>query len=487
MAEQKEGIVEKSPATTDSIKKLINESSPFYAKLKERNSHDSYTITYDAPTAQLESIYFWILDFIQDMGIKTEKLTDNFTSSFGSGHFAEMGQRATRMQEEGMKILGAINQVIKSILNLIYDLKEFEIRLGHYEDAKDKDEKKKKAGFLSLKQIWMDNVDIKKGRGSINQMSFELGFSTLRDAFMICDSIEDIQKNQVINDQIKRILIPRLSEFLKWKEYSEDELRKRFTIEKSYLKSQVETLKLYSSWVRPYLKAAEALKMQGFDKNPALVNAFNTTMFELVLFGKSKFNFKEAVMSKKLPAFYINKKLNREYFSCVLISLTFRGFPQKVTQQHYGFGGRVDIKFDCYALNEEEISLFKKNLEDKDVETSLTFAQESTDKSLRELKDDIEHFLGDKNEGDKTDGGKSENINPFTVLFGLFKSSKKDEKPKKPGDIKDIKKDDIIEKAVRAIALSGAREKLYAIYDVYKKAHAMASSPDSFDKKERFI
>jgi len=449
--------------------------------MAEGKSLSSYSLSYDAPSSVLEPIYFWILDFIQEMGITDiTKVTDNFTSSPGSGHFAEMGMRATRMQEEGMKILGMVNQVIKTVLNLIYDLKEFEIRLGHYEDARSADKEKKEAGVLSLKQIWLDQVDIKRGRGSIHQMAYEGGFTTLREAFMVANSIDDIKKMSgnegVINEQVKRILIPRMAEFLKWKEFSEKELRKRFEIEKSYLKTEVESLKLYTSWVRPYLKAAEELRQKGFEKNPALVHAFNTAMFELVLFVKKEINFKSAVQAKNLPPGFANYTPKRKYYSCGVISLVFRGFPQKVTQQHYGFGGNVDIKFDSYALNDEEIAMINKELEKEDVAESLGFIQEATDLSLKELEEDIGHFLNKERHEEKKIKS-DEPQNPFSALFKFFKIKKKE---KKISDAKEIKKDNFIEQALRKLAAEKAVDNLYSVYDIYKKSHGMASSREAF-------
>ena len=477
--EDKPGILTSDAfsASVDSVKKAIKKS----VRYNKGEALTSYRLMYDAPSSSIEPIYFWILDFIQDMGIDVRKITDNFTSSPGSGHFAEIGARATRMQEEGMKILGMINQVVKTVLNLIYDLKEFEIRLEHYQDAKAKDKEKKEGGILALKQIWLDQVDLKRGRGSIHQMSYEMGFTTLRELFMIANTIDDIKKTQVANDQVVRILIPRLNEFLKWQEYSEKELQKRYDIEKAYLKTEVESLKLYTSWVRPYLKAAEELRQQGFERNPALVNAFNTTMFDLVLFGKSKFNFDKTVMSKDLPRGFENYKLKRNYYSCYVVSLLFRGFPQKVTQQHYGFGGRVDMTFQCYSLNEDELRLIEKELERQDVETSLKFIQEGTDQSLEELKEDIEHFLGDYGKKEKKEVKKGD-MNPFSALFSFFK--KKEEKTKegkkKISKIDDINKDNFVEREVRRLVGNSSMKSLYAIYDIYKKAHGMASSPENF-------
>jgi len=465
----------------EAIKKVLTEAHSA-SDLKKMNmpegvSIKSFKLNYDAPTSQIEPIYFWLLDFIQEMNIEVEKTTDNFMSSPGSGHFAEIGQRATRMQEEGIKIMGIINQVIKSILNLIYDLKEFELRL-------EQDNQKKESGLLALKQIWLDQVDMKRGRGAIHAMSTELGFTTLREVFMMANSIDDVKKMNkddtgLINDQVMRILIPRIDEFLKWKNYSEKELLKRYNIEKSYLKSQVETLKLYTKWARPYLKAAEELRQKGFENNPALVSAFNTAMFDLVLFGKQKI--------KKMPKGMENYKLKRDYFSCIVVSLEFRGIPQKVTQQHYGFGGKVNISFDSYSLNSEEIDLIKKQMEQQDVEDGLKMLEETTQVSLDELKEDLDHFLNDKvHEYEAKEKIKEDNTNPFSALLSVFKSKKgnKDKKGKTPiVEIKNLKKDNYVESEVRKIAIGSATSTLYRVYDIYKRAHGMASAPDEgFEK-----
>ncbi|HUW44088.1 MAG TPA: hypothetical protein VMV95_03970, partial [Bacillota bacterium] len=100
----------------------------------KENPLSEHSLVYDSSSETLEPVYFFILDLMNDFGLETEKLIDNFTSSPGSGHFAELGQRATIMQQQGTKILADINNVIKSVLNLIYDLKDFRIRLYQYDD-----------------------------------------------------------------------------------------------------------------------------------------------------------------------------------------------------------------------------------------------------------------------------------------------------------------------------------------------------------------
>ena len=78
----------------------------------------------------------------------------------------------------------------------------------------------------------MDKVDIQRGQGSINALaSGNLQFVTLRDAFMIVDSIKAVDDLD-LNERVKRILKPRVQEFFEWRKRSEQELRKRFEVEK---------------------------------------------------------------------------------------------------------------------------------------------------------------------------------------------------------------------------------------------------------------
>jgi len=293
----------------------------------------------------------------------------------------------------------------------------------------------------------------------------------------------------LINDQVMRILIPRLSEFLKWTDHSEKELRKRFSIEKNYLKSQVETIKLYSAWMKPYLAAAEKLRQKGFDKDAALVNAFSTSMFELQLFGKQAVKLDDAYEGNDRSILKYNPK--RTYNKILVIGLRFRGHvSQRVTQKgDYGFamGGRVDMTFDCYALNDEELNAAWALLEKSDMEKSLEFSGDVAGEALEALKEDLDYFLMDK-EGKKEVEEKTESekrakkntndVNPFSALFGIgkIKHKKKPKDDKKVLTAEEIKKDNFIENMMRAEAATGAADKLYLAYDVYKKAHKMASA-----------
>src|SRR6056297_2945492 len=105
---------------------IIQEKIPYYKKKGEPEAE--HTIVYDSSSEQLEPIYFFILDLMNDFGLDPKKIIDNFSSSPGSGHFSEMSQRASIMQQQGQKLLGDINNLVKNILNVVYDLKEFKTR-----------------------------------------------------------------------------------------------------------------------------------------------------------------------------------------------------------------------------------------------------------------------------------------------------------------------------------------------------------------------
>jgi len=469
------------------VSDIIEKVVPHYqerAKKKNAGLIDSvevanHTLGYDSAVETLEPVYFFILDLMNDFGLKAEKLIDNFSSSPGSGHFAELVQRGTTMQNQASQILGNINVVLKSVLNLIYDLKEFRIRLQTYDDLKSP--QKKDAAILSLKQIWMDKVDILKGNSSIKAMALgQSGFVTLIDAFLASKEEKDAQKLD-LNDRVKRILIPRIHEFNIWVSQSEQELRKRYEMEKIYLRSQVNSLKLYSRWVKPYLKAANDLESKDRGREPAMVKTFNTILLELVLIGKNELKVKDQALEGLLPREFtkenFTKKL-RKFYSCILVEFTFRGIPQRVSQQaHYTFGGKADISFKAYALNEDEINKINKELDKSDLDDALKLVAGITDDSLAQMQEEINFFLEEKDKKDEAKERKDES-NPFLALFGAYNKEEKKESPKKKEDSVDkpLRKDDWIEKThLRPLAEEIAQTTAMTLFDIYKKAHGMAS------------
>ena len=489
------------------IEDLIGKVSPRYSK----GAIWENKISYDTTTSTLEPLYYWIIDFMA--GYKPEKLIDNFTAAPGSAHFADLGARATKMQEEGMKILGSVNVVIKSILNLIYDLKNFQLRLKEYDKLKSKDPDEKARGILALKEIWMNSVDANRGMGSINNMAQQYGFTLLRPAFMasmppkggkLKDAVKMIDKMD-LNETVKNILKPRVSEFYDWIELSEMELTKRYEIQRSYLKNQVASLKLYSSWVRPYLQAAEQLRMKE-NKEPSLVSIFSSMILELTLLAKKKIEIEEEVAGGSLPpAFKEKAKEIRTCWQVILVDFKFRTYPT----QGAPHTGKVDIIFKAYALNDDEMLLFEKLREDELLTSMLGVSDQLTGETLKQLENDLKDILEDTK---KEEPKKKSDLLLFSGGESLFRDlskeikkyfvpktraeKDKEEKEKKDKDKKDKEEkknklkeegvsDDSYEEAiVRDYTELSAAEFAFKTFDVFKKSQGMASFPSPFDAPE---
>lgn len=469
----------------EEVHEIIKRISDYYKK--KGGPEAEHIIGYDSAAEGLEPIYFFITDLMQDFGLKTEKIIDNFTSSPGSGHFGELGQRATIMQQQGAKILADINAVLRSVLNLIYDLKDFKMRLQQYSGLKSKDRLIKDAAVLSLKQVWMDKVDILKGNSSIKSMALgQAGFITLIDAFLSVADEKDADKID-LNDRVKRILKPRIQEFNIWLTQSENELKKRYELEKNYLRSQVNSLKLYSRWAKPYLKSAQQLEQKEAGRSVDLVKTFNTILLELTLFGKSKLDIKSAALAGDLPQEFAKdnflKKQKRNYYLCVLVDFYFRGIPQRVSAQqaHYTFGGKTNVTFKAYVLNDDELEKLNQELSKSDLDDVFGLIEGATTESLGRLQEEIDYFLNEKDEGAVKEKKKSKEVNPFLALIGAYeekqeKSEGKRESESKNEKEKPLKKDSWIEsKLIRPLVAKKASDTAFNLFNTYKKAHGMAS------------
>jgi hypothetical protein len=442
----------------------------------------THNLIYDSSSETLEPIYFFILDLIRENGLSVKKYVDNFSSSPGSGHFAELGQRATIMQQQGTKLLGDVNTVLRSVLNIIYDLREFNIRLQHYQNLNSKEEKVREGAILTLKQLWMDKVDILKGNSSIKAMALgQVGYQTLIDAFLVAKDEKDVEKLD-LNERVKRILLSRVQEYNIWLKQSEKELTKRYELEKTYLKSQVNSLKLYSRWAKPYLRAAQQLESTEASTAPELVKVFNTIILELSLMATSKLKIDDVILEGFLPKDFKKIKLKRDYNQCILVNFKFRGIPQKVSQQsHFAFGGRAEIAFSAYALNDEELKKLEELLEESDIEDAFKLIEGTTEESVSQLKEDIDFFLKDMPDEEEKEKKFRDTSNPFLALVGAYdKKEKKKTKKEKKGESSSeplvVRRDDYVEKNyLRIVSAEKAVNTTFNLFNVYKKAHGMAS------------
>ena len=307
---------------------------------------------------------------------------------------------------------------------------------------------------------------------------------TLRD-----ETLKNKDGNKIdLNERVEKILQQRAQEFFIWINESYSSLNQRYEIERNYLKAQDNMLKLYSRWVKPYLRAAQKLEQQ-VSKSAALVTAFNTMILELQILATKEYEIKDDVNAGLLPELF-KKVKTRKYFKVLVLELDFRSIPQRVSQRgDWSFGGRVEIKFTSYALNEDELKVLEDEINNDDINTVLKLVDGVTDESMDQIRKDIDAIIQGKEESEieeqnkkkKEEEEKKKNSNDDFGLNSFFSAFKFKKKEEKKDLTKGIPPDNEYEKVVRSQAIIGAHQSCFTIFDTYKKAHGMPSHADPFD------
>lgn len=159
-------------------------------------------------------------------------------------------------KEDATRILNLIHN-FPSIMNMFLDLAELKIHLRNFDYLKSKNRDKRNIALLTLKQRWIDKVDILKENFSMkNFVEEKEKFKELINAFLITGYIKEIKNSQQINkeinkldlnEEIKNILREKIPKFYKWVETSEKELRKRYEVEKKlYIGTKKDTDNIFS-------------------------------------------------------------------------------------------------------------------------------------------------------------------------------------------------------------------------------------------------
>jgi hypothetical protein len=318
-----------------------------------------------------------------------------------------------------------------------------------------------------------------------------LEFITVRDAFLIAKDEKGVDELQ-LNDRVKRILKMRLQDYTDWKGESETELRMRKRVERAYLISEVDSLKLYSKWAKPYLKAAQRLQFEDVKLNdPELIQAFDQNFIELKIRAKKEYRLKEffakgtnprsfsppASWSKEKQDAYKKEKFGPPVYGLMEVTFQYRTKPTLVSQSQTGGGayrvlGKLNIKFESYFLTTEEYDLLEKQ-EDSE---ALKFIEGMTQETLDAMQKDIELYIDEE----KEEQGKA-------------KPKKKDEKKG------DSKQKPLLEqffggwgtgfggfgglfdttKYTQAMLSARAKisEDIFTVYDIFKKSQGLLSFP----------
>ena len=449
---------------------------------------NKYFLGYEVPHESVEPVYYWLLNHITvDWGYPlVHKISDIFTAAEHSSFYGAAAQRLGLAQDKVAQYLATIGKMIKDMFQLVRELRWIDERKRYYEDA----EKGQEGAEIALKGLWTDMVDGVVGgqRTSSNLfvMAQQLQFASLPDLFFsihvtksivsklkgkpikqvepehVRGMVDEIIEKQAagFNKEVRNLLKRKLYQYLVWKFETWDEIiqRRRFTLD--YLRQHYEVIKMYMTWVKPYLKHISRLTtdMTKLDK-AELISAFEGSLVEI------------EILAQKVP------QGNESVYACMNLTFQYRTRPQMQFAQEGGFHrgplhqGETKIFFRAYTWTEEEIANYIKMKDEEDLELI-----KSIDSSLRAamdaLGDDLKNYLSEAREmhvhekKEKPPEKRPGIFEPFSEIGKGFKESFTAFLPKKKGEK--------VDKARIAKERETAKEcmrDLWQTYKNFKKAH----------------
>jgi len=437
-----------------------------------------YWLSLESPNQSIEEFYFWVVNLLKnDLGYNDiEKLMDVFAASQHSAFFGVAMQRTGIYQDKVSQFLATIGKMVKELFQLVREIRILDERLGYYEDSYDASSKSRGSAEITLKGIWIDMVEGgAKSPASVYGMARELEFTVLPDLFFSTHPSTSRDVDGVVNDlefnnKVKEVLKRKLRAFLGWKEqtYKELKTRRKFTLK--FLRQHYDVIKMYMSWVKPYLKYIKMLRSSEKKMDsPDLIGAFEGSMIEIeILAKKSPFN----------PT--TGKTEDSTYKACILANFNYRTTPDmKFVSEGYQRGpthiGRVDMKLRSYAWTEKDIENYKAYRTKEDMEL-LGEIDPSISAAMEALGEEFENYLKEAGEdlNKKEQKPKQDSIfEPFISIFNGFKEIGTAFTGTKTGSSNEPKLSKLEKNKEISTAGGQATATMWLIYKNFRKAHGM--------------
>ncbi|MFH1682640.1 MAG: hypothetical protein ABIA37_02475 [Candidatus Woesearchaeota archaeon] len=427
-----------------------------------------HRLVVEAFNMAIEEPYFWVLEYLRNFWGFPEiiKITDVFSAAENSSFFGASQQRLGLQQDKVSQFLATVGKMVKELFQLVRELRVLDERLGYYADSYDKQSISRESAEITLKGIWVDMVEQgAKNPASVYGMAREVQFTTLPDLFFSTHPVKQEDVDIVVetdraqfNRKVREVLKRKLRSFLAWKEHTYEELKNRRIFTLKYLRQHYEIIRMYMSWVKPYLKNVERLTMdQEKTESPDLLNAFESSMIEIEI---------------------LAKKPQKIVHQCVLINFLYRTRPEMNYHQEYQRGplhvGKVDINFRAYLWDDKEIENYQKMRAREEfkllgiVDSSVKVAMESLgDELMRYLKEAGEDFQSKQKDDLEKEIAKSSG-RPYTSTFKSIRQFVNNVKEKKKVRDEDWQRQREAHESERELKIS-----MWGVYHHFKKHHDM--------------
>ncbi len=440
-----------------------------------------FRLVQEAFNMSLENLYFWTLNHLRhEMGLPNViKVTDMFSASENSAFFGQSAQRLSIQEDRASSFLRGISELVKTLFQIVRELRLLDERLEVYRDWK-----KSKSADATLKGIFSDFAENKGGQmqpGSIYHLANQVGYAVLPDLFFNTivydkDDVDKVVDALGFNQNVKTVLKRKLYQFVVWVQKTQEELEARRKFQIKYLRQHYITIKMYMTWVKPYLKHIRRLTMNEKQLDgPDIISSFETSTTEIEIIA------------------YLDGKNGVN--PCALVTYEFNTRPVMQYTQEYHRGpvhiGRGTMTLRAYAWTKHEIAMYKKMKDNEDLEL-LTMVDDQLKSAMELLGDDLMKYIKEA-EGklsSEEDAAKSEaptrkeKLEPitsdqdvfgpivnifkgFVEIGGLFVPSAFKSQPKK--------KDGLAEpsSSARKAAIKTSIFVIWNVYKNYKKANGM--------------
>jgi hypothetical protein len=226
------------------------------------------------------------------------------------------------------------------------------------------------------------------------------------------------------------------------------------------LAGELNLLKLQAQWLRPYLRPQQSGHATG-SSDP--VTAFNTAVFEVVLLVEVASDLERAVQAGDLPKLLLNRS-HRRCRPILIIEMRFRAVPERAAPGSHAYRGRAELTFTSYALNDDELAVFRRELQRSEWGEVLGLLERDTATHLDALLADLDELLAE--EQPMPTQPASENTNPFSALFSIIEWFKPVSHNSDRFVLQEpLRRDSDIERVWRSWALLEARRACLELYE----------------------
>ncbi|MBS3169340.1 hypothetical protein J4210_02545 [Candidatus Woesearchaeota archaeon] len=434
----------------------------------------------------LEEPYFWILDNIKGSMPIVEKLEDSFAAAENSAFFGVTQQRLGAQQDRVSQFLATMGKMVKELFQMVRELRIIDERLNYYAQIEEETtkpiEQRAKGPEITLKGMFVDLVQGGgKSAASVYGMARELEFITLPDLFFDAPPFAaqaELEKHvnalaRDFNENVLRVLKRHLTQYFSWRQQTSAEHRNRKTFMLQYLLQHYEIIRMYITWVKPYLRNVRKLSLnEGRMDSPEMVSAFEGSMLDVEFLARKRTAVKDP-----------EGKYGGN--GCILATFTYRTRPElKVVQEGYQRGpvhiGRVEFALRVYSWTDEQVEQYKKVKDEEllnllgDISETVRTAMESLGDALKDYVEEARKNPHQKAELTTKRAEKMPKKPLMERFFGDFYTPKKKETAARKGyTAKEIKA--YVEKAEAAAKDNAgfARFMAWNTYKNFKKAHRM--------------